>query len=161
MVFSAKVITVSDGVIAKTREDLSGAAVFQRLSGLGFSVVERSVIADGRESVSCELRRMADGFSGLVVTTGGTGFSQRDLTPEGTLDVIERHAPGLGEAMRAISPLGKLSRAMCGTVGNVLIVNLPGSPKGAIECLDAIEDTLEHALSLLVDSHSAHPNQGD
>ena len=110
----AKVLTVSDGVIAGTREDKSGAALVERLTAEGYAVVDRTVCEDGRASVANTLRSLTDGFSGLVVTTGGTGFTSRDETPEGTKDVIEREAPGLAEAMRLVSPLGRLSRATAG-----------------------------------------------
>jgi molybdenum cofactor synthesis domain-containing protein len=145
----AKVCTVSDGVVAGTREDLSGGAVAQRLSAEGYEVLERRVVADGIESVAAAITELADGFSGLIVTTGGTGFGPRDLTPEGTSAVLERPAPGLAEAMRLASPLGRLSRAAAGTLGTSLVLNLPGSTKGALECLEAVLDVLPHALSLL------------
>lgn len=145
----AKVCTVSDGVVAGTREDLSGAAVAQRLSAEGYEVVDRRVVADGVESVAGAIAELAGGFSGLIVTTGGTGFGPRDLTPEGTSRVLDRAAPGLAEAMRLASPLGRLSRATAGTLGTSLVVNLPGSTKGALECLEAVVDVLPHALSLL------------
>ena len=95
------------------------------------------------------LRRACEGFAGLVVTTGGTGFGPRDLTPEGTLAVIERQAPGMAEAMRLVSPLGRLSRAVAGTLGQCLILNTPGSTKGCVETLDAVLDVVPHALELL------------
>ncbi len=147
----AKVLTVSDGVIAGTREDRSGEVLVTRLTEAGFDVVDRAVVEDGVESVAAALQAMAAGFAGLIVTTGGTGFGPRDLTPEGTKQVLEREAPGLGEAMRAASPkgLGRLSRATAGTLGEALIVNTPGSPAGAVECLDALVDMLGHALRLL------------
>lgn len=88
-------------------------------------------------------------FAGLVVTTGGTGFSPTDLTPEATRSVVEREAPGLAEAMRSASPLGRLSRGVAGSVGQCLVINVPGSPKGAVESLDAVVDVLAHALELL------------
>ena len=152
----AKVLTVSDGVIAGTRMDSSGEALGELLAGAGYDVIERRAVADGTESVSRALRDMADGFAGLIVTTGGTGFGPRDLTPEGTLQVVERLAPGLAEAMRLVSPLGRLSRAVVGTRGRALIVNTPGSPRGAVECTEAVLDVMPHALRLLSDEPTAH-----
>lgn len=145
----AKVLTVSDGVADGTREDRSGAALAERLGAAGFEVVDRQVTADGVEAVAAALRALTSGFSGLVVTTGGTGFGPRDLTPEGTRVVLEREAPGLAEAMRLVSPLGRLSRAVAGTVGAALVLNTPGSSKGAVETLDAVLDVVPHALDLL------------
>ena len=146
---AAKVLTVSDGVVAGTREDRSGTALVARLADAGFEVVATSVSPDGTEAVAAALRELCEGFSGLVVTTGGTGFGPRDLTPEGTRAVIEREAPGLAEAARLVSPLGRLSRGVAGTVGSALVLNLPGSTTGAVECLDAVIDVLPHALELL------------
>ena len=145
----AKVLTVSDGVVAGTREDKSGTALVERLTDAGFDVVDRQVTADGTESVADALRAMAADFSGLIVTTGGTGFGPRDLTPEGTRAVLEREAPGLAEASRLVSPLGRLSRAVAGTVGEALVLNVPGSTSGAVECLDAVIDVVPHAIRLL------------
>lgn len=146
---AAKVITVSDGVVDGVREDRSGAAVAERLAAVGFDVLDRTVTPDGRTEVADALRRATAGFTGLVVTTGGTGFGPRDLTPEGTRLVIEREAPGLAEAMRLVNPLGRLSRAVAGSVGRCLVLNLPGSTSGAVECLDAVLDVVPHALDLL------------
>jgi len=145
----AKVCTVSDGVVAGEREDRSGAAVAARLAAAGYDVIERRVVADGIESVAGALSELADGFTGLVVTTGGTGFGPRDLTPEGTSQVLDRFAPGLAEAMRLVSPLGRLSRATAGTIATSLVLNLPGSTAGSVECLEAVLDVLPHALDLL------------
>jgi molybdopterin adenylyltransferase len=145
----AKVITVSDGVADGTREDASGAALEARLTEAGFEVVERTVTADGTDEVAAAVSAACDGFAGVVVTTGGTGFGPRDLTPEGTLAVIERSAPGLAEAMRLVSPLGRLSRAVAGTRGQALVLNTPGSSKGCIETLEAVLEVLPHALELL------------
>ena len=153
----AKVVTVSDGVMAGTREDLSGAALEELLTGAGYAVVERSVVADGVASVAGELARLSASFHGLVVTTGGTGFAPRDQTPEGTGEVIERDAPGLAEAMRLVSPLGRLSRGVAGIRGHSIILNTPGSPKGAVECLQAVLDVIPHALALLGDQPTRHP----
>jgi molybdenum cofactor synthesis domain-containing protein len=145
----AKVLTVSDGVVAGTREDKSGHALVTTLTEAGFTVADRRVVGDGIESVGLALADLCDGFSGLVVTTGGTGFGPRDLTPEGTRTVIDREAPGLAEAMRLVSPLGRLSRAVAGTRGEALILNTPGSSAGAVETLTAVLDVVPHALDLL------------
>lgn len=156
MVLLAKVLTVSDGVVAGTREDRSGAVLVERLEAAGYQVADRQVVDDGRADVSGTLRRLCDGFAGLVVTTGGTGFGPRDLTPEGTLDVLERQAPGLAEAMRLVNPLGRLSRGVAGTLGACIVLNTPGSPAGAGECLDAVLDVLPHALALLAGEPTDH-----
>jgi molybdenum cofactor synthesis domain-containing protein len=152
----AKVLTVSDGVVAGTREDRSGDALAARLEEAGFSVVDRQVTADGTDRVAHGLRQLCRGFRGLVVTTGGTGFAPRDQTPEGTRAVLDREAPGLAEAMRLTSPLGRLSRAVAGTLGSALVLNTPGSSTGAIETLDAVLDVLPHALRLLADAPTQH-----
>lgn len=149
MALLAKVVTVSDGVVAGTREDRSGAALVAHLGTHGFEVLDHLLAPDGIDSVALALRTATEGFAGLVVTTGGTGFGPRDLTPEGTRAVIEREAPGLAEAMRLVSPLGRLSRAVAGTLGTSLVLNTPGSPAGCIECLDAVLDVVPHALELL------------
>jgi molybdopterin adenylyltransferase len=145
----AKILTVSDGVVEGTREDRSGQALAERLVAAGFEVVDRRVVADGVQPVADALRALADGFAGLIVTTGGTGFGPRDLTPEGTRAAIDREAPGLAEAMRLVNPLGRLSRGVAGTVGTALVLNTPGSTTGAVECLDAVLDVVPHALDLL------------
>lgn len=145
----ARVLTVSDGVVAGTREDKGGVTVAEVLTEAGFEVVGRHLTADGTDEVAAALRELVDGFAGLVVTTGGTGFGPRDLTPEGTALVLERDAPGLAEAMRLASPLGRLSRQRAGTVGAALILNLPGSTGGVRECLAAVLDVVPHALELL------------
>jgi molybdenum cofactor synthesis domain-containing protein len=145
----AKVLTVSDGVVEGTREDRSGVALEEVLVAAGFEVVAREVSADGVDAVADALRRLCAGFTGLVVTTGGTGFGPRDLTPEGTRVVLEREAPGMAEAMRLVSPLGRLSRGIAGTVGSALVLNTPGSPKGSVECVQAVLDVVPHALELL------------
>lgn len=149
MALQAKVITVSDGVVDGTREDRSGAALVARLTEGGYEVIAHDVVADGVESVADALRGAAADFAGLIVTTGGTGFGPRDLTPEGTRAAIDREAPGLAEAMRLVSPLGRLSRAVAGTLGAALVLNTPGSTKGCIETLDAVLDVVPHALELL------------
>ena len=154
--FSAKVLTVSDGVVAGSRVDASGAALVALLKEHDFAVIEHTVVADGSDTVAAELDRLSNGFSGLIVSTGGTGFAPRDQTPEGTRQVIEREAPGLAEAMRLVSPLGRLSRGVVGIRGQAIICNTPGSPKGCVEQLNAIIDVLPHALRLLADLPVAH-----
>jgi len=149
MGLQAKVITVSDGVVAGVREDRSGDALAAHLAEHGFEVVERLVTADGTDAVAATLRAACAGFVGLVVTTGGTGFGPRDLTPEGTRAVLDREAPGLAEAMRLVSPLGRLSRAAAGTIGEALVLNTPGSTAGCVETLAAVLDVVPHALELL------------
>lgn len=153
---SAKVLTVSDGVVAGTRLDSGGAALVRCLTEHGFDVVDHRMCADGALVVADALRSMAEGFSGLIVTTGGTGFAPRDQTPEGTRLVIVREAPGIAEAMRAISPLGRLSRGVAGTCGGAVICNTPGSPKGCVEQLEAVIDVLPHAVRLLGGNETAH-----
>ncbi len=156
----AKVLAVSDGVVAGTREDRSGAALEDYLTTAGWRVVERAAIADGVDSVAGELKRLAGGFHGMIVTTGGTGFGPRDSTPEGTRAVIDREAPGLAEAMRLVNPLGRLSRGVAGTLGTALVLNTPGSSKGCVETLDAVIDVVGHAVRLLVDNYDPHPHGG-
>jgi molybdopterin adenylyltransferase len=146
----AKVLTVSESVSRGTRQDLSGDELANSLASYGYRVVERRVVPDGVEPVVAALSELSSSFAGLVITTGGTGFSPTDLTPEATRSVIEREAPGLAEAMRGASPLGRLSRGVAGTTGQCLVLNVPGSPKGAIESLEAVLDVLPHALELLV-----------
>lgn len=158
MALQAKVLTVSDSVAGGEVEDRSGPALAAALVAAGFEVTERSVVPDGVEPVAEELARLVEGFAGLVVTTGGTGFGPRDLTPEATGRVVERPAPGLAEAMRLASPKGRLSRAVAGAVGRCLVLNTPGSSTGAVECLVAVIDVVPHALALLAgDNPHRHP----
>ncbi len=159
----AKILTVSDGVVAGTREDRSGQVLEEVLTQAGFRIVERRVVADGVDSVSRALVSLAEGFTGLVVSTGGTGFGPRDLTPEGTRMVLEREAPGIAEATRLASPLGRLSRALAGTRGTALIINTPGSPGGARETVSAVLDIIPHAIELLAGTSTGHESvkQGD
>ena len=157
MKLEAKVLTVSDGVHHGVREDKSGAALVDQLTAEGWTVVDHRVVPDGVESVADALGTMCADFAGLVVTTGGTGFGPRDLTPEGTLTVLERQAPGIAEATRSVNPkLGRLSRGAAGTLGNAVVVNTPGSPKGCVECLGAVLDMIPHALSLMTGETTIH-----
>jgi molybdenum cofactor synthesis domain-containing protein len=152
----AKILTVSDGVVAGTREDTSGKVLADAVAAAGFEVVERRVVSDGENAVADALRALAAGFEGLIVTTGGTGFAPRDQTPEGTRAVLDREAPGLAEAMRLVNPLGRLSRGVAGTIGSALVLNTPGSPNGAVECFEAVADVVPHALALLADRPTPH-----
>ena len=147
----AFVLTASDRSAAGTREDASGAALAERLESLGFTV-ERDVVGDDRDAIATRLRDAAN-RSVLVVTTGGTGLTPRDVTPQATLSVVDYEVPGLAEAMRADgrarTPSAALSRSVVGVLGRTLIVNTPGSPKAALESLDAIVPVLDHALETL------------
>lgn len=152
----AKVLVVSDGVSSGAREDSSGRSLREWLASAEFEVVEGRVVPDGADAVAEALRDMASGFAGLIVTTGGTGFGPRDLTPEGTRAAIDREAPGLAEAARAVSPKGRLGRGIAGTIGSALVINLPGSPGGAVESLEAVLDVVPHALELLAGQNPTH-----
>ena len=156
----AKVLTVSDSVEAGTDADSAGTALADRLQEGGFEVIECRAVGDDVSEVSNALSYMAYGFNGLIVTNGGTGFEPRDITPEATRRVLDRTAPGLGDAMRAASPLGRLSRAVAGTRGASLIVNVAGAPKGAIEMLEAIIDVVPTALEELGGSRGNRSSQG-
>lgn len=155
---TATVLTVSDGAYRGSREDESGAAVARRLAAAGFEVAGRAVVPDERGEIERTLQGLAE-VSDLVVTTGGTGFAARDVTPEATRAVIDREAPGLAESMRAAgtahTPLAALSRGVAGILGRSLVLNLPGSPTGALESLDAVLSVLPHALDLLA-GETAH-----
>jgi molybdenum cofactor synthesis domain-containing protein len=158
MTAQAKVLTVSDGVAAGTRDDKSGRALVERLMAAGYDVVAHEVTADGAGEVERALGALCDGFAGLVVTTGGTGFGPRDLTPEGTRAALDREAPGIAEAIRRASDaggrgFGMLSRGVAGTRGRALVCNLPGSASGAIEGLDVLLPVAAHAVDLLTGGH--------
>ena len=149
------VLTVSDRSARGERPDAGGPAVASAAEKRGWTVAERAVVADDRAAVAARLRAWCEGPGAvdLVLTTGGTGFGPRDLTPEATRDVLEREAPGVAERVRRVTegltPLAALSRGVCGTRGRTLLLNLPGSPKGAVESLEAAADLLEHALHTL------------
>jgi molybdenum cofactor synthesis domain-containing protein len=151
---NAAVLTISDSVSAGARADRSGPAVCERLEQLGWSVSVLEAIPDEAAEISARLSTLADGGQvSAIFTTGGTGVAPRDVTPEATRAVLDREIPGLGELMRArgreSTPLAALSRAVAGARGRILIVNLPGSPKGAVESLDAIVELVPHVLELL------------
>ena len=152
--YRAYIITASDSGYAGEREDLSGPAARELLAAAGYADAGYVMLPDDRALLSAELRRVCDGdLADLIVTTGGTGFSPRDCTPEATADVVERPTPGIPEAMRwyslQITPRAMLSRAGAGIRGRTLIVNLPGSPKAVKECLAYILPALAHGLEIL------------
>ncbi|MDJ0953092.1 MAG: MogA/MoaB family molybdenum cofactor biosynthesis protein [Acidimicrobiia bacterium] len=155
----AAVVTVSDRVSQGTAEDLSGPAAVNRLAAYGIDGASLRVVPDGVESVRSALEDLMTDHD-LIVTTGGTGFSPRDVTPEATRLVIDREAPGLAEAMRAATfgrfPHGMLSRGVSGIAGSTLIVNLPGSVKAVEESLDIIGPALSHGIELLIAGQSDH-----
>jgi molybdenum cofactor synthesis domain-containing protein len=154
------VLTVSDGVASGSREDESGEVLAERAASAGFEVVERRTVADERDQIAGALEQLA-GLAELVLTTGGTGFAPRDVTPEATAAVVERPTPGLDEAMREVSrrasPHGLLSRGSSGIRGAALIVNFPGSPRACAECFDAIAPALGHGIELLTARPTEHP----
>jgi molybdopterin adenylyltransferase len=147
---SAVVLTISDSAHQGTRADASGPAVAARLEAAGFRVTGRQIVPDEQSEIAQRLRGIE---ADVIFTTGGTGIAPRDVTPEATRAVIDREIPGFGELMRArglaSSRFAPLSRALAGTRGRVLIINLPGSPRGAVESLDAILELVPHVLDLL------------
>lgn len=154
----AAVLTVSDGVSAGEREDKSGDVLAELLAGEDYDV-ERQVVPDERDTIAAALRDLAR-RADIVLTTGGTGLAPRDVTPEATLDVVERIAPGIAEALRADSmsrtPHGLLSRGVAGLIGSTLVVNLPGSRGGCRDGFEVLRPALAHAVELLRGQPSAH-----
>lgn len=153
--FTAGILTVSDKGAAGQREDVSGRVIEEILAGAGYLIENYSIIPDEKPEIEKALIHMADDMNlNLVVTTGGTGFSARDITPEATKSIIERETPGISEAIRmnslAVTPKGMLSRGISGIRGFTLIVNLPGSPKAVRESLEYILSPLEHGLDILL-----------
>lgn len=157
---TAAVLTVSDSVVAGSRQDASGPAVAEALERAGYRVVKREAVPDERNHIENALVGLCE-QARLVVTTGGTGVAVRDVTPEATQSVCDREVPGIGERMRAEgmkkTPLAALSRALCATRGTALVLNLPGSPRGATESLAAVIDILSHALDLLAGKTAHDP----
>jgi len=148
------VVTVSDSAVAGTREDRSGPALSARVKALGWTARSLDVVPDEQDQIAAKLRQLADsGQASVILTTGGTGVALRDVTPEATRGVIEREVPGLAELMRSegrkFTPLAVLSRGLAGIRSRTLIVNLPGSPKGAVQSFDAIAQLIPHIVDLL------------
>jgi len=147
----AAVVTVSDGVSEGTREDESGEVLAELLAGEGYEV-ERRVVSDDRDAIADAIAELAEEVA-LVLTTGGTGLGPRDVTPQATASVIDYDIPGLTELMRRAglesTPMAALTRGLAGVRGQTLVINVPGSPKGAVESLEAVMPVLEHALALL------------
>ena len=161
MKYTAAVITISDKGAKGERIDTSGPAICLMAENAGYDVIYRHMIPDDQEMIQEELIKCADEMRiNLILTTGGTGFSPRDITPEATLAVIERETRGIPEAMRAaslkITPRGCLSRSVAGIRGGSLIINLPGSKKAATENLEAVLDAVDHGLEMLASSGSAN-----
>jgi molybdopterin adenylyltransferase len=155
----AHVITISDRVSAGMAEDTSGAALVRILREADFDIMEREVVPDDAQMIADAIIAAANEGADVVVTTGGTGLGPRDVTPQATSTVIDYEVPGIGEAMRhagaASTPMAALSRSMAGVRGRTLIINVPGSPKGAAESLEAVMPTLAHAIQLL-HGHTSH-----
>ena len=154
-IFKAAIITASDKGSKGEREDLSGPAIKEIIEPEGYEVTEYKVLPDDQETLESEMKRIADeGIADIIFTTGGTGFSMRDVTPEATIAVCDRLVPGIPEAMRAysmtITPKGMLSRAAAGIRKQTLIVNMPGSPKAVKESLEYIIGPLRHGLEILL-----------
>lgn len=156
------VLTISDSGAKGAREDTSGETIRSMVMQMNGAILEAgAIIPDERERIEATLREWSDEKSlNLILTTGGTGLAPRDVTPEATKAVIDREAPGIAEAMRAVSlqhtPFGMLSRGVVGTRGRTLIVNLPGSPRAVKECLECILPVLPHAVNLLIEGPKEH-----
>lgn len=161
--YNAAVITVSDRCFSGEREDLSGPSIKTLLEQHGYIVEQLLIVPDERTKIKEALNRCIDNNVSLIITTGGTGFSKKDITPECTKEVIEREAPGISEYMRyrsmKITPRGMLSRGVSGIKNNSLIINLPGSPKAAVENLSFVIVSIEHSLKMLLTSSADCANE--
>lgn len=159
--YRCAVLTISTGCAAGTREDLSGPEAARLLERAGFAVVARAIVPDTVEAIAAALTGWADlDQIPLIVTSGGTGLTPNDVTPEATLSVLQRIVPGIPEAMRmrtlSATPMAMISRGVAGTRGKSLIINLPGSPKGVRECLEVALPVLQHGIALLREDRTTH-----
>jgi molybdopterin adenylyltransferase len=148
------VLTISDKGSKGQREDISGPVIQESVKRMGGKVVKTDIVPDEKDVIAAKLSEWADsGKIDVILTTGGTGLSKRDVTPEATLSIIDREIPGIAEAMRAESlkktPMAMLSRAIAGQRGNTVIVNMPGSPKACKECMDVIIQAIPHAIEII------------
>jgi molybdopterin adenylyltransferase len=159
---TAAILTVSDTRSAGTRADTTTALMAEILDGIGIEVVAQRLVPDEQDDIAAAIVELAE-QANLVLTSGGTGLAPRDVTPEATRSVIDREAPGIAEAMRSetarLQPLAWLSRAVAGTRGNTLVINLPGNPKAVRECLDVVGPMLEHALNLSSGENAAREHK--
>jgi molybdopterin adenylyltransferase len=159
---TAAIVTISDSAVQGTRADRSGPKLRERIESLGWTVTAQELVPDEADQIAATLRRLADtAAASVILTTGGTGVALRDVTPEATRSVIDRDVPGVSELMRAEgrknTPFAVLSRGLAGTRGRSLIVNLPGSPKGALESFDTIVQLIPHIVDLL-EGRTGHAN---
>ena len=159
--FTVGVLTISDTCFNGNRKDLSGIRIVEALISPTYETKVRDIVPDDHSIIRARIIEWSH-LVNLILTTGGTGLGQRDVTPEATLSVIERQVPGIAEVIREetrkITSMASLSRGISGIIGQTLIINLPGSPKGVLECLDVILPILPHALTTLLGPTSIHPN---
>jgi molybdenum cofactor synthesis domain-containing protein len=156
------VLTISDKGARGERHDESGQAIVEALSVVDGYVVKHEIVPDEKDVIAEKLASWADeGEVNVILTTGGTGLSPRDVTPEATMSILDKYAPGFGEAMRAktypLTPMAMLSRAVAGVRGRCLIINLPGSPQGVVECLRVVLPLVPHAVAIIQGEITEHP----